>query len=158
MFLKSVGCILGMLLYICVHSIANLKKLFLTWRFGFWFTFGLYHLHIEFSNLEMVWSYVSIIFTNWTKIDFIFYFVYCVILICFHFLLFLYYCIVFFCHQFYFDSSFNDNYINDSMSGPLGNELFQKEQADLLSDLKDIPKKACDRKVSFYFYYFFQHL
>jgi len=26
-------------------------------------------------------------------------------------------------------------------------ELFQKEQDDLLSDLNDIPKKACDRRV-----------
>ncbi|KAG4923857.1 hypothetical protein AAZX31_18G086700 [Glycine max] len=44
--------------------------------------------------------------------------------------------------------SFNDKTINDSLSGPLGNELFQKEQDDLLSDLKDIPKKACDRKIN----------
>ncbi|KAL2322715.1 hypothetical protein Fmac_027094 [Flemingia macrophylla] len=44
--------------------------------------------------------------------------------------------------------SFNDKSINDSVSGPLGNELFQKEQEDLLSDLKDIPKKACDRKIN----------
>ncbi|TKY46952.1 EH domain-containing protein 1 [Spatholobus suberectus] len=44
--------------------------------------------------------------------------------------------------------SFNDKPINDSISGPLGNELFQKEQDDLLSDLKDIPKKACDRKIN----------
>lgn len=58
---------------------------------------------------------------------------------------------MFFCDQF-FCSSFNDKTINDSLSGPLGNELFQKEQDDLLSDLKDIPKKACDRKVSFYLY------
>ncbi|KAK7387117.1 hypothetical protein VNO78_27641 [Psophocarpus tetragonolobus] len=44
--------------------------------------------------------------------------------------------------------SFNDNTTNDSVGGPLGNELFQKEQDDLLSDLKDIPKKACDRKIN----------
>ncbi|GKD97845.1 hypothetical protein Tco_1381742 [Tanacetum coccineum] len=31
-------------------------------------------------------------------------------------------------------------------AGPLGTELFEKEQDDLLSDLKDIPKKACDRR------------
>ncbi|KAL9319301.1 hypothetical protein ACSQ67_015818 [Phaseolus vulgaris] len=45
--------------------------------------------------------------------------------------------------------SFNDKSVHDSISGPLGNELFRKEQDDLLSDSKDIPKKACDRKVSF---------
>ncbi|ESW17724.1 hypothetical protein PHAVU_007G263100 [Phaseolus vulgaris] len=44
--------------------------------------------------------------------------------------------------------SFNDKFVHDSISGPLGNELFQKEQDDLLSDLKDIPKKACDRKIN----------
>jgi hypothetical protein len=33
----------------------------------------------------------------------------------------------------------------------LGNELFKREQEDLLTDLKDIPKKACDHKVSFSF-------
>ena len=45
--------------------------------------------------------------------------------------------------------------MHDSISGQLGDELFQKEQDDLLSDLKDIPKKACDRKVSiiYTFYY-----
>ena len=42
--------------------------------------------------------------------------------------------------------------VNNIASGPLGNELFEKEQEDLLSDLKDIPKKACDRKVSFYLF------
>jgi len=47
-----------------------------------------------------------------------------------------------------FYSSFNDQDTHNSISGPLGNELFQKEQNDLLCDLKDIPKKACDRKVS----------
>ncbi|KAJ0755823.1 hypothetical protein HanLR1_Chr04g0120161 [Helianthus annuus] len=30
-------------------------------------------------------------------------------------------------------------------------ELFEKEQEDLPSELKDIPKKACDRRVSFEF-------
>ncbi|KAK7305169.1 hypothetical protein VNO77_43069 [Canavalia gladiata] len=44
--------------------------------------------------------------------------------------------------------SFNDKPGNDDVSGPLGNELFEKEQDDLLSDLKDIPKKACDRKIN----------
>lgn len=47
-----------------------------------------------------------------------------------------------------FDSSFNDKPVNESAFGPLGKELFEKEQDDLLSDLKDIPKKACDRRVS----------
>nr|XP_025608506.1 EH domain-containing protein 1 isoform X3 [Arachis hypogaea] len=44
--------------------------------------------------------------------------------------------------------SFNDKPINDAVSGPIGKELFEKEQEDLLSDLKDIPKKACDRRIN----------
>ena len=44
-------------------------------------------------------------------------------------------------------SSFNDKPIRETAAGPLGMELFQKEQDDLLSDLNDIPKKACDRRV-----------
>lgn len=44
--------------------------------------------------------------------------------------------------------SFNDKPVNESAVGPIGKELFEKEQDDLLSDLKDIPKKACDRRVS----------
>ncbi|KAK7287552.1 hypothetical protein RIF29_00833 [Crotalaria pallida] len=44
--------------------------------------------------------------------------------------------------------SFNDKPINDDIRGPIGKELFEKEQEDLLSDLKDIPKKACDRKIN----------
>nr|GMC51744.1 EH domain-containing protein 1 [Ipomoea batatas]GMC53717.1 EH domain-containing protein 1 [Ipomoea batatas] len=44
--------------------------------------------------------------------------------------------------------SFNDKPINDTATGPLGKELFEKEQDDLLSDLKDIPKKACDRRIN----------
>lgn len=44
-------------------------------------------------------------------------------------------------------SSFNDKPINAAFVGPIGKELFEKEQEDLLSDLKDIPKKACDRRV-----------
>jgi EH domain-containing protein 1 len=47
--------------------------------------------------------------------------------------------------------SFNDKPVNESAVGPIGKELFEKEQDDLLSDLKDIPKKACDRRVSFVF-------
>lgn len=31
---------------------------------------------------------------------------------------------------------------------PAGLELFEKEQADLLQDLFDIPQRACDRKAS----------
>ncbi|KAI4390085.1 hypothetical protein MLD38_002233 [Melastoma candidum] len=44
--------------------------------------------------------------------------------------------------------SFNDKPINEAVSGPIGKELFEKEQEDLLSDLKDIPKKACDRRIN----------
>lgn len=44
--------------------------------------------------------------------------------------------------------SFNDKPVNESAFGPLGKELFEKEQDDLLSDLKDIPKKACDRRIN----------
>ncbi|KAH6822679.1 EPS15 homology domain 1 [Perilla frutescens var. hirtella] len=43
--------------------------------------------------------------------------------------------------------SFNDKPINAAVVGPIGKELFEKEQEDLLNDLKDIPKKACDRRV-----------
>lgn len=46
-----------------------------------------------------------------------------------------------------FDSSFNDKPVNETAVGPIGKELFEREQDDLLSDLKDIPKKACDRRV-----------
>lgn len=44
-------------------------------------------------------------------------------------------------------SSFNDKPINGEVVGPIGQELFEKEQDDLLMDLIDIPKKACDRQV-----------
>lgn len=44
--------------------------------------------------------------------------------------------------------SFNDKPINVAASGPIGKELFEKEQDDLLTDLKDIPKKACDRRIN----------
>ncbi|KAG0451425.1 hypothetical protein HPP92_026230 [Vanilla planifolia] len=44
--------------------------------------------------------------------------------------------------------SFNDKPVNEAASGPIGKELFEKEQDDLLSDLKDIPKKACDRRIN----------
>ncbi|PUZ49423.1 hypothetical protein GQ55_7G324800 [Panicum hallii var. hallii] len=44
--------------------------------------------------------------------------------------------------------SFNDKPIRETAAGPLGMKLFQKEQDDLLSDLNDIPKKACDRRIN----------
>ncbi|KAK4794460.1 hypothetical protein SAY86_012454 [Trapa natans] len=44
--------------------------------------------------------------------------------------------------------SFNDKPVNEACTGPLGRELFEMEQEDLLSDLKDIPKKACDRRIN----------
>jgi len=50
--------------------------------------------------------------------------------------------------------SFNDKPVNESAVGPLGKELFEREQDDLLSDLKDIPKKACDRRVIFFLFSF----
>ncbi|XAR67417.1 hypothetical protein NMG60_11002173 [Bertholletia excelsa] len=44
--------------------------------------------------------------------------------------------------------SFRDTPINEAAGGPLGQELFEREQNDLLSDLKDIPKKSCDRRIN----------
>ncbi|XP_058070811.1 EH domain-containing protein 1-like [Magnolia sinica] len=44
--------------------------------------------------------------------------------------------------------SFNDKPVNEAVIGPIGKELFEREQDDLLSDLKDIPKKACDRRIN----------
>ncbi|PON39388.1 Dynamin superfamily [Parasponia andersonii] len=44
--------------------------------------------------------------------------------------------------------SFNDKPVNEAATGPIGKELFEKEQEDLLADLKDIPKKACDRRIN----------
>ncbi|KAL3851176.1 hypothetical protein ACJIZ3_013058 [Penstemon smallii] len=44
--------------------------------------------------------------------------------------------------------SFNDKPINEAAAGPIGRSLFEKEQNDLLTDLKDIPKKACDRRIN----------
>ncbi|PHT52756.1 EH domain-containing protein 1, partial [Capsicum baccatum] len=44
--------------------------------------------------------------------------------------------------------SFNDKPINKAATGPVGKELFEKEQDDLLTNLKDIPKKACDRRIN----------
>lgn len=48
---------------------------------------------------------------------------------------------------FLFHSSFNDKPVNEDFVGPIGRELFEKEQDDLLMDLINIPKKACDRRV-----------
>ncbi|KAK9091981.1 hypothetical protein Syun_026892 [Stephania yunnanensis] len=45
-------------------------------------------------------------------------------------------------------SSFDDKPANIASPGPLGKELFEKEQDDLLCDLKDIPMRACDRRVN----------
>lgn len=45
--------------------------------------------------------------------------------------------------------SFNDRPIKESAAdGPMGRELFEKEQDDLLNDLRDIPKKSCDRRIN----------
>lgn len=44
--------------------------------------------------------------------------------------------------------SFNDKPVNEAAIGPIGKELFEMEQDDLISDLKDIPKKACDRRIN----------
>ncbi|KAM3302544.1 EH domain-containing protein 1 [Capsicum chacoense] len=44
--------------------------------------------------------------------------------------------------------SFNDKPMREAATGPLGKELFEKEQDDLLTDLKNIPKKACDRRIN----------
>jgi hypothetical protein len=44
-------------------------------------------------------------------------------------------------------SSFNDKPVDEGTEGPIGRDLFEKEQDDLLADLIDIPKKACDRRV-----------
>lgn len=44
--------------------------------------------------------------------------------------------------------SFNDKPVNEAVTGPIGKELFEKEQEDLLADLKNIPKKACDRRIN----------
>jgi len=46
------------------------------------------------------------------------------------------------------DRSFNDKLINEQNIGPIGRELFEREQNDLLADLKDIPRKSCDRRIN----------
>lgn len=45
--------------------------------------------------------------------------------------------------------------MNEEAVGPMGRKLFEMEQGDLLSDLVDIPKKACDRRVRLYSVFFF---
>ena len=47
----------------------------------------------------------------------------------------------------FFRRSFNDRPSNEGIDGPIGRELFEREHDDLIADLKDIPKKACDRRV-----------
>ena len=37
--------------------------------------------------------------------------------------------------------------MDEGFVSPLGQDLFEKEQNNLLADLMDIPKKACDRRV-----------
>lgn len=44
--------------------------------------------------------------------------------------------------------SFNDKPIEEATAGPIGQDLFEKEQDDLLMDLVDIPRKACDRRIN----------
>ncbi|XP_021766811.1 EH domain-containing protein 1-like [Chenopodium quinoa] len=44
--------------------------------------------------------------------------------------------------------SFNDKPIDSEAVGPMGKDLFERAQNDLLTDLKDIPKKACDRRIN----------
>ncbi|KAG0581898.1 hypothetical protein KC19_3G018200 [Ceratodon purpureus] len=44
--------------------------------------------------------------------------------------------------------SFNDREIDEAKVGPMGKDLFEREQEDLLADLKDIPRKACDRRIN----------
>ncbi|KAK9673855.1 hypothetical protein RND81_12G194300 [Saponaria officinalis] len=44
--------------------------------------------------------------------------------------------------------SFNDKPSDEAIDGPMGRELFEREHEDLLADLKDIPKKACDRRIN----------
>ncbi|PIN09310.1 Endocytosis/signaling protein EHD1 [Handroanthus impetiginosus] len=44
--------------------------------------------------------------------------------------------------------SFNDKPMSEAAMGPVGKDLFEKEQEDLLLDLIDIPKKACERRIN----------
>ncbi|KAL2339235.1 hypothetical protein Fmac_013681 [Flemingia macrophylla] len=44
--------------------------------------------------------------------------------------------------------SFSNKPLNEGFVGPLGHDLFEKEQSDLLADLIDIPRKACDSRIN----------
>lgn len=44
--------------------------------------------------------------------------------------------------------SFDQKTVNEVVVGPVGKEPFEKDQDDLRQDLIDIPKKACDRRIS----------
>lgn len=44
--------------------------------------------------------------------------------------------------------SFDQRPVNEAAVGPVGKELFEKEQDDFLQDLIDIPIKACDRWIN----------
>ncbi|XP_071737111.1 EH domain-containing protein 1-like [Rutidosis leptorrhynchoides] len=44
--------------------------------------------------------------------------------------------------------SFNDKPVKEEFTDSMGKELFEREQDDLLDDLIDIPKKACDRRIN----------
>ncbi|KAJ7946356.1 EH domain-containing protein 1-like [Quillaja saponaria] len=44
--------------------------------------------------------------------------------------------------------SFSEKPLDEAAAGPIGKDLFVKEQDDLLADLIDIPKKACDRRIN----------
>ncbi|XP_073302445.1 EH domain-containing protein 1-like isoform X1 [Primulina huaijiensis] len=44
--------------------------------------------------------------------------------------------------------SFDQKPVNEAAVGSVGKELFEKEQDDLLQDLIDIPKRACDRRIN----------
>lgn len=44
--------------------------------------------------------------------------------------------------------SFSGQPLSEKMHGEIGRELFEKEQEDLLADLRSLPKKSCDRRVN----------
>ena len=54
-----------------------------------------------------------------------------------------------FCMHCDFGSSFSDGRLNEAAAGPIGCDLFMKEHNDLLADLRDIPKNACNRRVCY---------
>ena len=47
--------------------------------------------------------------------------------------------------------------MDEGFVSPLGQDLFEKEQNNLLADLMDIPKKACDRRVLSIISYYLGH-